>query len=84
MIIDFLLQLSKMGKITGAMNIDEYGRRQDFNIQILDFRSEIMKTGFWDINGLHPIQTEKEMESYLYKSIQDKMFKISTREVRNI
>lgn len=73
-----------MGKITGVMNIDEYGRRQDFNIQILDFRPDVVKTGFWDLNGLHLVETEKEMETYLYKSIQDKIFKISTREVRNI
>lgn len=73
-----------MGKITGPMNIDEYGRRTNFNIQILNFRPEAKKTGFWDLNGLQPIQTEKEIESYLFKSIKDKMFTISTREVRNI
>ncbi|XP_072764014.1 glutamate receptor ionotropic, kainate 2 [Anoplolepis gracilipes] len=74
-------ELSKMGKITGVMNIDEYGRRRDFTIQILDFRPDVIKTGFWDLKGgLQRIRTEKELESYLYKSIQDKIFKISTRE----
>lgn len=75
-----------MGKITGAMNIDKYGRRREFNIQILDFRSEkIITTGFWDIYGLHfDSKTEKEMESYLYKSIKEKEFIISTIVVRNI
>lgn len=73
-----------MGKITGVMNIDEYGRRRNFNITILDFRPDMIPIGYWDPNGLHPIQTEKDRESYLYKSIQDKMFIISTRVVRNI
>lgn len=73
-----------MGKITGIMNIDEYGRRRDFNIRILDFRPNVVQTAFWDVNGLHLIRNEKELENYLYKSIQEKTFKISTREVRNI
>ncbi|XP_011256785.2 glutamate receptor ionotropic, kainate 2 isoform X2 [Camponotus floridanus] len=78
-ITSIIRELSKMGKITGAMNIDEYGRRWDFKIQILDFRSEIIKTGFWDKNGLQfNSETEKEMESYLYKSIKEKEFIIST------
>lgn len=73
-----------MGKITGVMNIDEYGRRRNFNITILDFRPDMIPIGYWDFNGLHPIQTEKDRESYLYKSIQDKTFIISTRVVRNV
>ncbi|XP_014473269.1 PREDICTED: glutamate receptor ionotropic, kainate 2-like [Dinoponera quadriceps] len=73
-------ELSKMGKITGAMSIDEYGRRRNFNIRILDFRqSGIVETGYWDQDGLHFTQTEKEHESYLFKSIQEKKFLISTR-----
>ncbi|XP_032663311.1 glutamate receptor ionotropic, kainate 2-like [Odontomachus brunneus] len=73
-------ELSKMGKITGTMSIDEYGRRRSFNVRVLDFRqSGIVETGFWDQDGLHFTRTEQELESYLYKSIQEKMFRISTR-----
>lgn len=72
-----------MGKITGIMNIDEYGRRQDFNITVLNFRQpNIAPMGFWASDTLHVIPSEKEIESYLYKSIQDKLFKVSTRVVR--
>lgn len=72
-----------MGKITGVMNIDEYGRRQDFNIKILSFRqADIIQTGSWNSTGFHPIQTEKEQENYLYKSMQEKQFKISIKIVR--
>ncbi|CAL1681831.1 unnamed protein product [Lasius platythorax] len=79
-ITSLMRELSKMGKITGIMNIDEYGRRRDFNIRILDFRPNVVQTAFWDVNGLHLIRNEKELENYLYKSIQEKTFKISTRE----
>ncbi|XP_011152744.1 glutamate receptor ionotropic, kainate 2 [Harpegnathos saltator] len=73
-------ELSKIGKITGTMSIDEYGRRRNFNVRILDFRQPgIVETGFWDPDGLHFIRTEQELESYLNKSVQEKMFRISTR-----
>lgn len=83
--INFALQLSKTGKITGLMDIDEYGRRRNFNVTVLDFRQPSMApTGFWDPeNGLHLLRTEKEHESYLYKAIQDKNFRITTRLVSN-
>ncbi|KAL0124437.1 hypothetical protein PUN28_006343 [Cardiocondyla obscurior] len=72
-------ELSKMGKITGIMNIDEHGRRQDFKIKILNFQqSRIMQMGFWDSDGVHLIRTE-ELERYLYTSIKDKTFRISTK-----
>jgi len=32
-------QISKKGKITGIMYIDKYGRRRDFNVKILNFRT---------------------------------------------
>lgn len=80
-----LSQLSKMGKITGPMSIDEYGRRQIFDIQILDFQQpSIVETAYWNSDGLHFLKTEQELESYLYKNIQEKMFKISTRVVCNV
>lgn len=66
------------------MNFDENGRRRDFNIDILDFRqSKVMKTAYWNSDGVHRVHTEQELESYLYKSIQEKTFKITTRVVRN-
>ncbi|EGI59306.1 Glutamate receptor, ionotropic kainate 2 [Acromyrmex echinatior] len=81
-IISIMRELSKMGKITGVMNIDEYGRRQDFNVKILNFRpSGIVQMGFWEpLTGVNVIRTEKEQDSYLYKSIEEKIFKISVME----
>lgn len=73
-----------MGKITGAMSIDEYGRRRDFNLQLLEFRNNIAVTGSWDNDGLHFIQNEEELSSYWYSSIKDKEFIITTRVVCNV
>lgn len=71
-----------MGKITGMMNFDEYGRRRNFNLRILDFRPpNFVQTGFWDADGLTLIRTEEELEGYLYKSIKEKNFIISTKVV---
>ncbi|KAL6255077.1 hypothetical protein P5V15_013411 [Pogonomyrmex californicus] len=79
-ITGIMQELSKMGKITGLMDIDEDGHRQDFNIKVLDFRqSGVVQTGLWNSNGLTFTMTEQEQESYLYKSIKDKIFKITTR-----
>lgn len=66
------------------MNIDEYGRRQDFNVKILNFRqADVVETGFWNFSsGFQVMRTEKELENYLYKSIQEKQFKISIKIVR--
>lgn len=65
------------------MNIDEYGRRQDFNIKILSYRqTDVVQSGYWDSDGVHLMRTEKELESYLYKSVKEKIFKISTKIVR--
>lgn len=72
-----------MGKITGVMNIDEYGRRQNFNIKILNFQqSTSVVQGFWNSSGVQLKTTRKELESYLTESIHKKFFKISIKEVR--
>lgn len=73
-----------MKKITGVINIDKYGRRRNFNITILDFRPDVTAISYWDYSGLHPMQTEKERQSYLYKTIQEKTFLISTKVVSNV
>ncbi|EZA54693.1 glutamate receptor ionotropic, kainate 2 isoform X2 [Ooceraea biroi] len=82
-ITSVMRELSKMGKITGIMSIDEYGHRDNFKIYILNFRQPGNPTqiGFWMPNSgdVQLMQTKHEIESYLYKSIQDKHFKISTR-----
>lgn len=71
-----------MGKITGMMDFDKYGRRRNFNLRILDFRPpKFVQTSFWDADGLTLIRTEDELESYLYTSIKEKNFKITTRIV---
>lgn len=70
--------------MTGVMNIDKYGRRRTFNVTILDFRQNIVETGFWEPQGrLNFTQTDKEFESFLVKSIQEKEFIVTTRVVRN-
>lgn len=75
-------QLSKQGKITGPITLDENGHRQYFNIRIMDVRpGESVQTGYWDPDGLHSIDNEEERESYLYKSIELKKFKITTKVV---
>jgi len=73
-----------MGKITGVINIDEYGRRQDFNVTIFNFHpSDIVQMGFWEpSSGVNMfIQTEKEQEHYLYKSIEEKIFRVTVLKV---
>lgn len=45
---------------------------------------ENVEIGYWDPKGLHTADNEKERESYLYKSIEQKKFKISTKLVSNL
>lgn len=79
-IISVMRELSTMGKITGTMKIDKNGHRHDFNIKILSFRqSGIIQTGFWNKTGVQLIRTQKELDLYVYKSISEKVFKISLR-----
>ena len=62
--------------------IDENGRRQSFQIQIMDVRPEkSVQTAYWLPDGLHSVDSEEGRESYLYKSIGQKKFKISTKLV---
>ena len=81
-------QISKRGKITGIMYIDEYGRRRDFNVKILNFRQsnkDIQILGYWaTFKGLHISHIRKKEDIYLYKRfMEEKIFKISVREVRS-
>lgn len=46
-------------------------------------QDESVEIGYWDPEGLHAADNEKERESYLYKSIEQKKFKISTKLVSN-
>ncbi|CAK9800330.1 Glutamate receptor ionotropic, kainate 2 [Anthophora plagiata] len=79
-ITNLMRELSKEGKITGPISFDENGRRQYAKIRIMDVRAgESVQTGYWDPDGLHSIDSEEERESYLYKSIEQKKFKISTK-----
>ncbi|KAG7201434.1 hypothetical protein KM043_004194 [Ampulex compressa] len=78
-ITSLMREISKQGKVTGVMSIDEYGRRQTFNLRIMDVREEATQTGYWDLDGLHFITNDKERDRYLYKSIEQKKFKITTR-----
>ncbi|KAF3424205.1 hypothetical protein E2986_01263 [Frieseomelitta varia] len=83
-IINLMRELSNEGKIggkiTGPIKIDENGRRQSFQIQIMDVRpEESVQTAYWLPDGLHSVDSEEGRESYLYKSIEQKKFKISTK-----
>ncbi|XP_016918905.1 glutamate receptor ionotropic, kainate 2-like isoform X2 [Apis cerana] len=79
-ITNVIRELSKEGKITGPITIDENGQRQFFKLKIIDVRpDESVEIGYWDPEGLHTADNEKERESYLYKSIEQKKFKISTK-----
>ncbi|KAK9303590.1 hypothetical protein QLX08_004755 [Tetragonisca angustula] len=83
-IINLMRELSNEqkieGKITGPIMIDENGRRQSFQIQIMDVRPEkSVQTAYWLPDGLHSVDSEEGRESYLYKSIGQKKFKISTK-----
>ena len=70
------------GKITGPIVIDENGRRQSFQVQIMDVRPEdSVQTAYWLPDGLHSVDSEEGRDNYLYKSIEQKKFKISTKLV---
>ncbi|XP_017883266.1 glutamate receptor ionotropic, kainate 2-like [Ceratina calcarata] len=79
-ITNLIKELSTEGKITGAMTINEEGRRDSFNLRVMDMRAEdSVQIGYWDPDGLHTGDTDQEREQYLYKSIEQKKFKISTK-----
>ncbi|XP_012061140.1 PREDICTED: glutamate receptor ionotropic, kainate 2-like [Atta cephalotes] len=84
-ITSVMREISKRGKITGLIYIDEYGRRRDFNVTILNFRqSSMIQTGYWDtFNGIHVKQIKKEKDIYIYRRfIEEKIFKISVHKSR--
>ncbi|XP_053977682.1 glutamate receptor ionotropic, kainate 2-like isoform X1 [Hylaeus volcanicus] len=79
-ITSLMREVSKEGKITGEMSINEDGRRNNFKLRILDMRpGEYVQFGYWDPEGLHTVGSEEERESYWYKSIEQKKFIISTK-----
>ncbi|CAL7945892.1 unnamed protein product [Xylocopa violacea] len=79
-ITNLIIELSETGKMTGPIKFNENGQRTHFNVQIMDIRSGgSVQTGYWDPDGLHSIDTEQEREDYLYKSIEQRKFKISTK-----
>ncbi|XP_018368900.1 PREDICTED: glutamate receptor ionotropic, kainate 2-like [Trachymyrmex cornetzi] len=80
-IISVMREISKRGKITGIMYIDEYGRRRDFNVKILNFRQlGMIQTGYWNtFNGVK--QIKKEEDIYIYRRfMEEKIFKISVHK----
>ncbi|XP_076230629.1 glutamate receptor ionotropic, kainate 2 isoform X2 [Nomia melanderi] len=79
-ITNLMRELSKHGKMTGPIKFDENGRRTYFNVRTMDVRQEnSVQTGYWDPDGLHRIGSEEDREKYLYKSIEQKKFIISTK-----
>lgn len=68
------------GKITGKISIDNIGRRQNFNLHLLDFRGfNSIKMGYWDEEGVHSTRTKQELESFLFKSIEQNHFRIAIK-----
>lgn len=79
-ITNLMRELSKQGKITGPITINNEGRRDNFNIRIVDPRpGESVQIGYWEPAGFHRVGTEEERESYLYKTIGEKKLTISTK-----
>lgn len=79
-ITSLMRELSKEGKITGPMRIDENGHRQDFGLRIMDVRpGDSVQVGYWDLEGIHSVGSEQEREDYWTKSIEQKKFIISTK-----
>ncbi|XP_043256506.1 glutamate receptor ionotropic, kainate 2-like [Colletes gigas] len=79
-ITNLMRELSKEGRITGPITINENGRRDYFNIKIMDVRSgKSVQIGYWDPDGIHTVGSEEERENYWYKSIEQKKFMITTK-----
>lgn len=68
------------------MDFDEFGRRRGFTIKIFDFRRpKPVELGSWSPETKVSLKENKEeLEIYLTKSIQEKLFIITTRIVRNV
>ncbi|XP_076280538.1 glutamate receptor ionotropic, kainate 2 [Lasioglossum baleicum] len=79
-ITNLIRELSRQGKITGPITFNENGYRQDINVAIMDVKDDgSAKIGYWDVEGLHQIGSEEEREAGVYKDIEQKDFKISTK-----
>ncbi|KAK1127273.1 hypothetical protein K0M31_003817 [Melipona bicolor] len=83
-ITNLMRELSKegkiRGKITGPITIGDNGQREYFEIQIMDVRAEeSVQIGNWLPKGLDLGDSEKNRKSYLYKSIEQKKFTITTK-----
>ncbi|XP_011060752.1 PREDICTED: glutamate receptor ionotropic, kainate 2-like [Acromyrmex echinatior] len=79
-IISVMQKISKKGKITGNMCIDKYGRRQRFNVKILNFQqSDVIQMSYWDFNGIHATQIKEKKDIDLHKFMKEKIFKISIK-----
>ncbi|XP_039306223.1 glutamate receptor ionotropic, kainate 2 [Solenopsis invicta] len=82
-IISIMQEISNMGKITGTMEINEYGHRTGFDIHIMNFQrpnSIPKRVGVWKSDGLHLMQTAKEQEIDVSKTMKSRKFVISTLE----
>ncbi|KAK2579609.1 hypothetical protein KPH14_010900 [Odynerus spinipes] len=79
-ITNIIRELPGEGKITGSITFNENGRRQNFALRLLDFRwLHSVQMGYWDEEGVHSTRTEQELESYLFKTIEQNHFKIATK-----
>nr|XP_033338694.1 glutamate receptor ionotropic, kainate 2-like isoform X2 [Megalopta genalis]XP_033338703.1 glutamate receptor ionotropic, kainate 2-like isoform X2 [Megalopta genalis] len=79
-ITNLMRELSKQGKMTGSMVFDDNGRRKEFNVRIMDVRQNgSVQIAYWDVDGLHKFGTQEDLDKYLYKSIEEKKFVVSTK-----
>ncbi|XP_046833817.1 glutamate receptor ionotropic, kainate 2-like [Vespa crabro] len=79
-ITSIIRELPMKGQITGLICFDENGRRRNFELRLLDFRGfSSIEMGYWDEKGVHSTRSKQELESYLFKSIEQTHFRIATK-----
>ncbi|XP_047363225.1 glutamate receptor ionotropic, kainate 2-like [Vespa velutina] len=79
-ITSIIREVPMKGQITGLISFDEIGRRRNFELRLLDFRGfSSIEMGYWDEKGVHSTRSKQELESYLFKSIEQTHFRIATK-----
>ncbi|XP_012273732.1 glutamate receptor ionotropic, kainate 2 [Orussus abietinus] len=79
-ILSMIHELTKIGKTTGVMTFDETGQR-DFELQIVEIQQKhFVQTAIWDKDGLRFTRSSEERETDTAKSMEDKLFRVTTRE----
>jgi len=74
---------NQMDGMTGNIQIDKYGRRSEFKLDVVEyFTGQFKKVGWWETGrGVNRTLTEKELEKEIQKSLQFKTFIVASRIV---